>query len=215
MSGTLFLHSSRKVARAIRASSGVCPVVVLANLSGFDGSPESLRERQLEYGAEIGKAVVEFEGPILFCVIARYHGGAYVVFSRQLSPRLAAVALEGSYASVIGGGAAAAVVFTRLLADRVEADPRVVAARQTLSAALASDDDRRLAQERYEAVLADVEAEVQAAVGREFDAVHSVARAMEVGSLDSVLPTRDLRSALCTRLAGAVDRYLGTSLVPA
>ncbi|MCU0257062.1 MAG: hypothetical protein MUF60_09975, partial [Vicinamibacterales bacterium] len=215
MSGTLFPHSSRKVARAIRASSGVCPVVVLANLSGFDGSPESLRERQLEYGAEIGKAVVEFEGPILFCVIARYHGGAYVVFSRRLSAQLDAVALEGSYASVIGGGAAAAVVFTRLVADRVQADARVAAARQALSAAAASDDARRQAQEQYEAVLADVEAEVQAAVGREFDAVHSVARAMEVGSLDAVLPTRDLRPALCARLTSAVDRYLGTSLVPA
>ena len=58
--------------------------------------------RQLEYGAEIGKAVVEFEGPILFFVIARYHGGAYVVFSRRLSSGLEVVALEGSYASVIG-----------------------------------------------------------------------------------------------------------------
>jgi hypothetical protein len=33
-------------------------VVVLANLSGFDGSPESMRELQLEYGAEIGRATV-------------------------------------------------------------------------------------------------------------------------------------------------------------
>jgi acetyl/propionyl-CoA carboxylase alpha subunit/acetyl-CoA carboxylase carboxyltransferase component len=214
MSGTLFPHSSRKIARAIRASSGVCPVVVLANLSGFDGSPESLRERQLEYGAEIGKAVVEFDGPILFCVIARYHGGAYVVFSRRLSPHLDAVALEGSYASVIGGGAAAAVVFTRLVADRVQADPRVAAARQALAAA-SHDDARRLAQEQYEAVLADAEAEVQAAVGREFDAVHSVARAMEVGSLDAVLPTWELRPALCARLAGAVERYLESPAVPA
>ena len=56
--------------------------MILANLSGFDGSPESLRNLQLEYGAEIGRAVVNFRGPILFVVIARYHGGAYVVFSR-------------------------------------------------------------------------------------------------------------------------------------
>ena len=125
MSGTLFPHSSRKMARAIRAASGVCPLVVLANLSGFDGSPESMRERQLEYGAEIGKAVVEFDGPIVFCVIARYHGGAYVVFSRRLTSRLEAVALEGSHASVIGGGAAAAVVFTRLVSERVQAHARV------------------------------------------------------------------------------------------
>ncbi|HKK49978.1 MAG TPA: carboxyl transferase domain-containing protein, partial [Myxococcota bacterium] len=51
--GTLFPQSSKKVARAINAASGNRPVVVLANLSGFDGSPESLRKIQLENGAEI------------------------------------------------------------------------------------------------------------------------------------------------------------------
>ena len=45
--GTLFPCSSKKLARGINAASGRRPLVVLANLSGFDGSPESLRERQL------------------------------------------------------------------------------------------------------------------------------------------------------------------------
>ena len=62
------------------------PLVVLANLSGFDGSPESMRKLQLEYGAEIGRAIVNFDGPIVFCVISRYHGGAFVVFSKALNP---------------------------------------------------------------------------------------------------------------------------------
>jgi acetyl/propionyl-CoA carboxylase alpha subunit/acetyl-CoA carboxylase carboxyltransferase component len=203
MSGTLFPHSSRKMARAIRAVNGLCPVVVLANLSGFDGSPESMRERQLEFGAEIGKAVVEFDGPILFCVVARYHGGAYVVFSRRLSRRLDAVALEGSYASVIGGGAAAAVVFTRLVRERAQADPRVRAARQALAdAGLA---DRREAEEAYERVLADVTAGVQTDVAREFDAVHNVARALEVGSLDALTTAKELRPTLCARLERALE----------
>ncbi|WP_293902599.1 carboxyl transferase domain-containing protein [Phenylobacterium sp.] len=199
-SGTLFPQSSRKVARAIRSVSGVCPVVILANLSGFDGSPESMRERQLEFGAEIGKAVVEFDGPILFCVISRYHGGAYVVFSRRLSNDLRAIALEGSFASVIGGGAAAAVVFTRQVAERVEAHPRVRAARAEL--AQATEGGHRAAQERYEAVRADVEAEAQAAFAREFDTIHSVARALDVGSLHEVLPADRLRATLCASLAG-------------
>jgi acetyl-CoA carboxylase carboxyltransferase component len=42
-SGTLFPQSSKKIARAINAASNNRPVVVLANLSGFDGSPESMR----------------------------------------------------------------------------------------------------------------------------------------------------------------------------
>ena len=44
-------------ARAINAASGRRPLVVLANLAGFDGSPESMRRLQLEYGAEIADQV--------------------------------------------------------------------------------------------------------------------------------------------------------------
>ena len=84
-SGTLFPVASKKVARAINSASGSRPLVVLANLSGFDGSPESMRNLQLEYGAEIGRAVVNFDGPIVFTVVSRYHGGAFVVFSNTLA----------------------------------------------------------------------------------------------------------------------------------
>ena len=94
-SGTLFPRASKKIARAINAASGRRPVVVLANLAGFDGSPESMREWQLEFGAEIGRAVVNFDGPIVFCVVSRYHGGAFVVFSQRLNDELEAVALGG------------------------------------------------------------------------------------------------------------------------
>ena len=101
------------MARAINAASGNRPLVVLANLSGFDGSPESMRRWQLEYGAEIGRAVTNFRGPIVFVVVSRYHGGAFVVFSKKLNERMEIAAVEGSYASVIGGAPAAATVFAR------------------------------------------------------------------------------------------------------
>ena len=122
--GTLFPKSSKKAARAINAASGNRPLVVLANLSGFDGSPDSMRRLQLEYGAEIGRAIVNFEGPIVFAVISRYHGGAFVVFSKALNPRMTVLAVEGSYASVIGGAPAAAVVFAGDVDARTEADER-------------------------------------------------------------------------------------------
>ena len=102
-SGTLFPLASKKIARAINAASGSRPLVMLANLAGFDGSPESMRRLQLEYGAEIARAVVNFDGPIAFCVISRFHGGAFVVFSRTLNENLESSAIEGAYASVIGG----------------------------------------------------------------------------------------------------------------
>ena len=98
---------------------------MLANLSGFDGSPESLRRLQLEYGAEIGRAIVNFDGPFVLCVVSRYHGGAFVVFSATLNDDMEVLAVEGSFASVIGGAPAAAVVFTREVDDRTRADARV------------------------------------------------------------------------------------------
>lgn len=121
--GTLFPRSSKKVARAINGASGNRPLVVLANLSGFDGSPDSMRNLQLEYGAEIGRAIVNFDGSIVFCVVSRYHGGAFVVFSKALNDRMTVLAVEGSFASVIGGAPAAAVVFAGEVNNRTSADP--------------------------------------------------------------------------------------------
>ena len=189
--GTLFPLSSKKVARALNAASGNRPVVVLANLSGFDGSPESMRKLQLEYGAEIARAVVNFEGPIVFLVVSRYHGGAYVVFSRALNPRLQASALTGSFASVIGGGPAAAVVFSREVRGRAMADPRVQALRERLRSDQ-GDDVRGL----FERTLQEVILQEQAVLAAEFDAVHSVDRAREVGSIEEIVDPDQMRAFL-------------------
>jgi len=190
--GTLFPLSSKKVARALNAASNNRPVVVLANLSGFDGSPESLRKLQLEYGAEIGRAVVNFKGPIVFCVISRYHGGAYVVFSRVLNENLEVVALEGTYASVIGGAPAAAVVFAREVEARARKDARIQALDQAIAKAADGKVKGRLRSERNE-LFKVVHSEKLGEVADEFDRVHSVHRALEVGALHHILPPADLR----------------------
>jgi acetyl/propionyl-CoA carboxylase alpha subunit/acetyl-CoA carboxylase carboxyltransferase component len=200
--GTLFPQSSKKVARAINAASGNRPVVALANLSGFDGSPESMRKLQLELGAEIGRAVVNFKGPIIFVVIGRYHGGAYVVFSKALNPKLRALAVEGSFASVIGGAPAAAVVFPREVSRRVVADPRIKAAEDLLSKAPAIE--RPILRERLEETRTDVMLEKRGEVAAEFDAIHSVQRAVEVGSLDRVITAAELRPAIIQELDQAL-----------
>ncbi|MGA4506818.1 carboxyl transferase domain-containing protein [Propionibacteriaceae bacterium G1746] len=198
--GTLFPKSSKKVARALNAASGNRPVVVLANLSGFDGSPESMRNLQLEYGAEIGRAIVNFDGPIVFCVISRYHGGAFVVFSKQLNENMTVLALEGSYASVLGGAPAAAVVFAAEVAKRTSADARVVELEQRLASG-PSDQRGVLALE-----LTDLRAELRAEkineVAAEFDAVHSIHRAVEVGSVDRVVSVAELRPAIIATIEG-------------
>jgi len=198
--GTLFPRSSKKAARAINAASGNRPLVVLANLSGFDGSPESMRKLQLEYGAEIGRAVVNFVGPIVFCVISRYHGGAFVVFSKALNPNMTVLAIEGSFASVIGGAPAAAVVFSAEVDSRTAADERVV----ELSARMAEASGAARAALATE--LAELRASVRAAklseVASEFDGVHSIHRAVEVGSVDAVISAAELRP----RIIAAIER---------
>lgn len=189
--GTLFPQSSKKVARAINAASNNRPVVVLANLSGFDGSPESMRRLQLEYGAEIGRAVVNFKGPIVFCVISRYHGGAYVVFSRALNEQLEVAALEGTYASVIGGAPAAAVVFAGEVEARARKDERLQALTQAIAKAEGVEKGRLRAQ--WDELFKVVHSEKLGEMACEFDRVHSVHRALSVGALHHIIPPTKLR----------------------
>ncbi|HEX6355147.1 carboxyl transferase domain-containing protein [Actinophytocola sp.] len=201
--GTLFPRSSKKAARAINAASGNRPLVVLANLSGFDGSPESMRKLQLEYGAEIGRSIVNFRGPIVFCVISRYHGGAFVVFSKALNPNMTVLALEGSFASVLGGAPAAAVVFSGDVNARTAADPRVRDLEARVAAA-AGTDRATLAAELDE-LRASVRAEKLGEVATEFDRVHNIQRAVEVGSVDAVIRAAELRP----KIIEAIETRLG------
>ena len=192
--GTLFPRSSKKVARAINSASGNRPLVVLANLSGFDGSPESMRNLQLEYGAEIGRAIVNFDGPIVFVVISRYHGGAFVVFSKRLNENMTVLALEGSYASVLGGAPAAAVVFAGDVTKRTGADARVAALEASLRDA--APEQRAEIQVELADVRAAVRAEKISEIAAEFDGVHNIHRAVEVGSVDRVISPAELRPSI-------------------
>jgi len=205
--GTLFPRSSKKAARAINAASGNRPLVVLANLSGFDGSPESMRKLQLEYGAEIGRAIVNFRGPIIFTVISRYHGGAFVVFSKRLNPNMTVLALEGSFASVLGGAPAAAVVFTSDVNARTAADPRVLAAQARVAAA--SGADRGALAVELEDLRNSVRTEKQNEVAAEFDRVHSIQRAVEVGSVDAVIKATEMRPRIIEAIENALRAQQG------
>ncbi|MFP5335470.1 MAG: carboxyl transferase domain-containing protein [Actinomycetes bacterium] len=205
--GTLFPRSSKKVARAINAASGNRPLVVLANLSGFDGSPDSMRNLQLEYGAEIGRAIVNFDGPIVFCVISRYHGGAFVVFSKALNPNMTVLALEGSYASVIGGAPAAAVVFAGEVEKRTSSDHRVRDLQDRIADATGQERSRLVVE------LADMRAAVRpekiGEVAAEFDTVHDIHRAVRVGSVDEVIPVARLRPRVIEAIEAGLDPAAG------
>jgi acetyl-CoA carboxylase carboxyltransferase component len=201
--GTLFPRSSKKTARAINASSGNRPLVVMANLSGFDGSPESLRQLQLEYGAEIGRAIVNFDGPIVFCLISRYHGGAFVVFSGVLNDNMQVLAVEGSYASVLGGAPAAAVVFTREVDKRTGADQRV---RELEMATAADGVDQAQRRAELATLRAAVRSEKLGEVAAEFEAVHDIERARRVGSVHDIIPAAELRPRLIASVERGMER---------
>jgi acetyl/propionyl-CoA carboxylase alpha subunit/acetyl-CoA carboxylase carboxyltransferase component len=207
-SGTLFPQSSRKIARAVNSASGNRPLVVLANLSGFDGSPESMRRWQLEYGAEIGRAVTNFRGPIVFMVISRYHGGAFVVFSKRLNPQLEIVAVEGSFASVIGGAAAASTVFARDVRARTDRDPRVKELREQL--AHAPDGSSATLRAALSETTAAVRSEKLGEVADEFDRIHSIQRAMAVGSVDRIITADRIRP----YIVEALERGMAADMVP-
>ena len=198
------------MARAINAASNNRPLVLLANLSGFDGSPESMRRLQLEYGAEIGRAVVNFKGPIVFCVISRYHGGAYVVFSRALNEQIEVAALEGTYASVIGGAPAAAVVFAGEVEARAKKDSRLQALTQAMTQADGAEKVRLRAQ--WEELLMVIHSEKLGEMAAEFDRVHSVQRALEVGALDRILPPANLRPYLIDAVERGIAREKGLTV---
>ncbi|MGA7756796.1 MAG: carboxyl transferase domain-containing protein [Ilumatobacteraceae bacterium] len=204
-SGTLFPHSSRKAARAINAASGNRPLVVLANLSGFDGSPESMRRRQLEFGAEIGRAVTNFDGPIVFVVVSRYHGGAFVVFSKALNEEMEIAAVEGSYASVIGGAPAAATVFAREVKQRTERDPQVREAREAAASASGTDAARRRTE--LAKITEQVRSEKLGEVADEFDGIHTIERALRVGSVDRIIAAADLRPYVVDALERGMARH--------
>lgn len=166
-----------------------------------------MRNLQLEYGAEIGRAIVNFSGPIVFVVISRYHGGAFVVFSKRLNENMTVLALEGSFASVLGGAPAAAVVFAGDVAKRTASDPRVASVEAQLREAPAHT--RAALQLELAEARGAVRAEKISEVAAEFDAVHSIHRAVEVGSVDRVITPAQLRPGIVEVIEAYASRVGG------
>jgi acetyl-CoA carboxylase carboxyltransferase component len=139
-------------------------------------------------------------------VISRYHGGAFVVFSRVLNENMEVVALEGTYASVIGGAPAAAVVFSREVDNRTRKDPRVQQAEAAITAA--PEPEKRRLRSQLSELKKVVRSEKLGEVADEFDHIHSVHRALKVGSLDRIIPASDLRPYLIDAIRRGMKREL-------
>jgi acetyl-CoA carboxylase carboxyltransferase component len=132
--------------------------------------------------------------------VSRYHGGAFVVFSKRLHQDMETAAVAGSYESVIGGAPAAATVFAREVSARTENDPRVTGIR----AKLAADPANAHAELRHQlaGVVRVVRAEKLKQVADDFDSVDDVRRALEVGSVDHIIQAVNLRPFISERSNG-------------
>ena len=126
------------------------------------------------------------------------------MFSGVLNDNMQVIAVEGSFASVIGGAPAAAVVFSRDVASRTAADPRIAA----MEAALAEADDvgrLRLGVELVD-LRATVRSEKLGEVAAEFEQVHNIERARAVGSVHAIIPARELRPYLVSAVERGIRR---------
>jgi acetyl-CoA carboxylase carboxyltransferase component len=140
----------------------------------------------------------------VFCVISRYHGGAFVVFSQRLNEGFEALAVEGAHASVIGGSAAAGVVFTRDVNAATRSDPRVVALEEQIESVNGAEA-RRLRGE-LSTLLETVRSEKMGELAAKFDSIHSIQRAVEVGSVSSIVAAADLRPYLIDAIERGMKR---------
>ena len=126
---------------------------------------------------------------------------------RLLAPaqrQLETSTLEGSLASVIGGAPAAAVVFAREVDSRTRDDARITALDERIAAAEGGERERLRAER--DAEWTAVRAEKLGELASEFDAIHSVERAVEVGSVDRIVPAAGLRPYLIDAVERGVAR---------
>ncbi len=203
--GPLTPADSEIIGRALFKANGRMPVLIIGSLTGFNGDPRSMENRQLFGGATIAEAVVRHRGPITVVDMGYIVGGTFVVVSKQLNPHLRLLALEGSHAQVIGGTSAAKVVFRSRIRRNADRDPRVVAAREAVERASAAD---RLAREAdLLSVRRAVISELEQREGAAFDQVHSVQRAQSVGAVDEVVAPAQLREAIIRHQREALDQY--------
>ena len=80
------------------------------------------------------------------------------------------------------------VVFPREVRARVSADPRIQSARAKLQGQPSAEE-----RAAFERIRTDVTLEKRAEVAAEFDRIHSVERAREVGSLEEIIGAGEIR----------------------
>jgi hypothetical protein len=107
---------------------------------------------------------------------------------------------------VIGGAPAAAVVFAGEVKRRTAQDPRIVELDERIEAAEGAER-QRLRAERA-AAWSEVHAERLGELAAEFDAAHSVERALRMGSVSRIIEPASLRPFLIEAVERGMRRTL-------
>jgi hypothetical protein len=105
---------------------------------------------------------------------------------------------------VIGGAPAAAVVFASEVEARARKDERLQALRQAMDKAEGVEKGRLRAQ--YDELFKIVHSEKLGEMAAEFDRVHSVQRALDVGALNCIIPPAKLRPYLIDAVKRGIER---------
>jgi hypothetical protein len=121
-----------------------------------------------------------------------------------LNEELEVSALEGTYASVIGGAPAAAVVFAGEVEARARKDPRLQALSDAMTKADALEKGRLRAQ--WNELFKLIHSEKLGEMANEFDRIHSVQRALGVGALQCIIQPAHLRPYLIHALERRMER---------
>jgi hypothetical protein len=105
---------------------------------------------------------------------------------------------------VIGGAPAAATVFARDVKNRTEADHRVRELREAL--AMADGAEATKLRATLASVTALVRSEKLGEVADEFDSIHTIERALRVGSVDRIIAAAELRPYVIDALERGIAR---------
>lgn len=173
--------------------------MVLANLSGFDGSPESLRNVQLENGAEIGRAIVNFDGPS-----CSSWSPATTAARSSCSPVRSTRTWKFSPSRVRSPQCSVGHPPLRGVHPRREQAhcERFAHRRARSQIAAAEDGEKARLGVELASVRTSVRSEKLGEVAAEFEAIHNIQRAQQVGSVDAIVPAAELRP----QIIAAVER---------
>ena len=127
-----------------------------------------------------------------------------MVFSKALNSAIEIAAVEGSFASVIGGAPAAATVFARDVKKRTESDSRVREARAAVADASGTEATRL--RSALAKITDEVRSEMLGEVANEFDSIHTIDRALRVGSVDRIISAAELRPYVVDALERGMSR---------